>query len=409
MYSGSYRPDKVYINRNGTWDQKDYALIPFTLQAGDVLYIGRRISAPELLYFIADSFSSDPLEVTYSLSSRNIIEEAEGISLESVWYDVIDNYNTFETELEDTDARFAFNQPRPILFNIDQSVKGYRVNLGDLITEGDPAPPEGATSGEYFWTRVTLPKRGAFNIEVNSIVHSDLEAYTTTSEVFQNLNLSDQYSGSADKSLVDSVIGNSIRDFGIETVPSIETVRSFIAQAQSTVHSQTNIAWKPGHTEQLFDYYQSDRDIKLSFKPVLDIYRSMYHDGREWNHLTIQRSYDGRRGGRDTAILNKKTGVLTFHYFPYTTRFRGASVYRYRLDKGAIALNYLYGYDKTDMRYLRIKRFSNAFVEYQILSNMASSRFGSVSADILDSRKRSVDREMEGILQEVRSTRMGIL
>ena len=96
------------------------------------MYIGKDDSAPEMLYFILNSFSTTNAQLEYAFSSQYVTSSTTGKSVTKTWLTVIDNYSTIGTELDDTDERFGLDQPRPIMFNVTQCVKAYKTRLSEL-------------------------------------------------------------------------------------------------------------------------------------------------------------------------------------------------------------------------------------------------------------------------------------
>ena len=242
------------------------------------------------------------------------------------------------------------------------------------------------------------------------MLYSDFEAYTSTSEVYQNLNLSDQFAGNVSRSLLDTPSGGIVRDFAIDSTPSVEIIRYYIHQGQSDIHTKTNLAWKPLPAQELRDFFQHDRDIKLNYRPVLDVYRSRIFRNRGWHHFDLVRNFYTLRNTSDVFILNKQTGQIVLPRFSFNRRYSAYSYYTHGSDRGGMAIDYIYGRDKTDTWFALAKRYTNAFVEFQALVNLPNSAFGlSGSSSSIQPMKESKEREMNRIIQEIESTNIGIL
>ena len=175
-----------------------------------------------------------------------------------------------------------------------------------------------------YWIRISAPNGITTAATVKNIRKRPVEAYCTTKEVFELLQLA-------------NVTGTT--DFTTATIPTKATVETYIAAAQAQIDYQTRKSWR-------LNYVADEKhDFNIfGFKPdrgdpykILDL---AVWDGSE---------FDSRSQGRDKDyFLVRDTGMIHFsRYFFLPARFRGFNTPTFRFGGGEfimpVRIKYLYG------------------------------------------------------------------
>ena len=183
-----------------------------------------------------------------------------------------------------------------------------------------------------YWIRISAPNGVTTAATIKNIRKRPVEAYCTTQEVFELLQLK-------------NVTGTT--DFTTSTVPTKATVETYIAGAQSQIDYQTRKSWRMNYVA------DEKHDFNIfGFKPdrgdpykILDL---AVWDGSE---------FDSRSQGRDKDyFLVRDTGMIHFsRYFFLPARFRGFNTPTFRFGGGEfimpVRIKYLYGKNiGTDVR-----------------------------------------------------------
>ena len=183
-----------------------------------------------------------------------------------------------------------------------------------------------------YWIRISAPNGITTGATVKNIRKRPVEAYCTTQEVFELLQLA-------------NVTGTT--DFTTATIPTKATVETYIHGAQAQLDYQTRKSWRMNYVA------DEKHDFNIfGFRPDRpDPYKILelaVWDGSE---------FDVRSKGRDKDyFLVRDTGMIHFsRYFFLPARFRGFNTPTFRFGGGEfimpIKIKYLYGRNiGTDVR-----------------------------------------------------------
>jgi len=215
-----------------------------------------------------------------------------------------------------------------------------------------------------YWIRISAPNGITTAATVKNIRKRPVEAYCTTQEVFELLQLANV---------------TNTTDFTTATIPTKTTVEAYIAGAQSQLDYQTRKSWRMNyvadekHDFNIFGFKPDRRDV---YK-ILDL---AVWDGSE---------FDSRSQGRDKDyFLTRDTGMIHFsRYFFLPARFRGFNTPTFRFGGGEfitpVRIKYLYGRNlATDVREGGfVTELTKKMAAIEILKN---SDFGNLTVSGMD-------------------------
>jgi len=215
-----------------------------------------------------------------------------------------------------------------------------------------------------YWIRISAPNGITTAATVKNIRKRPVEAYCTTQEVFELLQLANV---------------TNTTDFTTATIPTKITVEAYIAGAQSQLDYQTRKSWRMNyvadekHDFNIFGFKPDRRDV---YK-ILDL---AVWDGSE---------FDSRSQGRDKDyFLTRDTGMIHFsRYFFLPARFRGFNTPTFRFGGGEfimpVRIKYLYGRNlATDVREGGfVTELTKKMAAIEILKN---SDFGNLTVSGMD-------------------------
>ena len=215
-----------------------------------------------------------------------------------------------------------------------------------------------------YWIRISAPNGITTAATVKNIRKRPVEAYCTTQEVFELLQLANV---------------TNTTDFTTATIPTKTTVEAYIAGAQSQLDYQTRKSWRMNyvadekHDFNIFGFKPDRRDV---YK-ILDL---AVWDGSE---------FDSRSQGRDKDyFLTRDTGMIHFsRYFFLPARFRGFNTPTFRFGGGEfitpVRIKYLYGRNlATDVREGGfVTELAKKMAAIEILKN---SDFGNLTVSGMD-------------------------
>ena len=215
-----------------------------------------------------------------------------------------------------------------------------------------------------YWIRISAPNGITTAATIKNIRKRAVEAYCTTKEVFELLQLA-------------NVTGTT--DFSTSTIPSKATVETYIAGAQAQIDYQTRKSWRPNYVadeKHDFNIFGFKLDRPDAYK-ILDL--SVW-DGSE---------YDTRTQGRNQDyFLVRDTGMVHFaRYFFLPARFRGFNTPTFRFGGGEfiqpVRVRYLYGRNiGTDAREANyVHEIAKKLAAIEVLKN---SDFGNMAVSGMD-------------------------
>jgi len=235
----------------------------------------------------------------------------------SAWIEFVPASGRYEIDPDDSEgAQYAFDKDGAELFPPNL--------LSDWATNE-------INSTTKYWVRVSTASVSTAPT-IKRIQMRAYEAYTTTRQVYELLQLKNVLSGT---------------DFTSSTVPSKATVEQYIMEAQSHIDMNTRKSWRPNYVAG--EYHQFNLGgIKLDKPDVYKILSLKIWNGSSWDTKT-----QGRTGD---FFLVPDTGMIQFsRYFLLPARFTNISSARGAWGGGEftmpIKINYLSGRDiETDVR-----------------------------------------------------------
>jgi hypothetical protein len=192
---------------------------------------------------------------------------------------------------------------------------------------------KGAVNGTTaYWIRISAPNGVTTVPTVRNIRKRPIEAYCTTKEVFELLQLA-------------NVTGTT--DFTTSTIPTKLVVETYIHAAQSHIEYQTRKSWRLNYVaDEKHDF--NIFGFKTDKQDVYKILELAVWDGSQ---------FDVRSQGRkQDYFLVRDTGMIHFaRYFFLPARFRGFNTPTFRFGGGEfitpVRIKYLYGRNiQTDHR-----------------------------------------------------------
>ena len=215
-----------------------------------------------------------------------------------------------------------------------------------------------------YWIRISAPNGITTAATVKNIRKRPVEAYCTTQEVFELLQLANV---------------TNTTDFTTATIPTKTTVEAYIAGAQSQLDYQTRKSWRMNYVA------DEKHDFNIfGFKPDRrDVYKIL--DLAVWDGS----QFDSRTQGRQKDyFLVRDTGMVHFsRYFFLPARFRGFNTPTFRFGGGEfitpVRIKYLYGRNlATDVREGGfVTELAKKMAAIEILKN---SDFGNLTVSGMD-------------------------
>jgi hypothetical protein len=215
-----------------------------------------------------------------------------------------------------------------------------------------------------YWIRISAPNGITTAATVKNIRKRPVEAYCTTQEVFELLQLANV---------------TNTTDFTTATIPTKITVEAYIAGAQSQLDYQTRKSWRMNYVA------DEKHDFNIfGFKPDRrDVYKIL--DLAVWDGS----QFDSRTQGRQKDyFLVRDTGMVHFsRYFFLPARFRGFNTPTFRFGGGEfitpVRIKYLYGRNlATDVREGGfVTELAKKMAAIEILKN---SDFGNLTVSGMD-------------------------
>ena len=215
-----------------------------------------------------------------------------------------------------------------------------------------------------YWIRISAPNGVTTAATIKNIRKRPVEAYCTTQEVFELLQLA-------------NVTGTT--DFTTATIPTKTTVETYIAGAQAQLDYQTRKSWRMNYVA------DEKHDFNIfGFKPDRrDVYKIL--DLAVWDGS----QFDSRTQGRQKDyFLVRDTGMVHFsRYFFLPARFRGFNTPTFRFGGGEfitpVRIKYLYGRNlATDVREGGfVTELAKKMAAIEILKN---SDFGNLTVSGMD-------------------------
>ena len=157
-------------------------------------------------------------------------------------------------------------------------------------------------SVNIYWVRVTAASvAGAPTVK--RIQMRALNAYATTKEVFEFLQLQGVYSTPT----------SSVTDFTSSTIPSKKSVQAYIAGAQSEIDYKTRKSWRPNVAyNEHYDF--NFMGIRLNRRGAKRIFKVQIWEGDSYGTL--------KEGRNNEYFFNPDTGIVYFsRYFFLPARF----------------------------------------------------------------------------------------
>lgn len=182
-----------------------------------------------------------------------------------------------------------------------------------------------------YWIQVTSPTSVTTVPTVKRMQKRATNAYATTQEVFEFLQMEGVF----------STPGNTVTDFGDETIPSKNSVQAYISAAQAEIDYKTRKSWRPNiiyNETHEFDY----NGIKLDRRGVRRMFKAEIWNGSEFETLS--------EGRNNEYYFDKDTGMIIFsRYFFLPARFGATSSLRSRFGGGEfikpVRVTYQYGHN----------------------------------------------------------------
>ena len=158
-------------------------------------------------------------------------------------------------------------------------------------------------SVNIYWVRVRSTASVTTAPTVKRIQMRALNAYATTKEVFEFLQLEGVY----------STPGSSITDFSSSTIPSKKSVQAYIAGAQSEIDYKTRKSWRPNVAyNEHYDF--NFMGIRLNRRGAKKVFKVQIWEGDSYGTL--------KEGRNNEYFFNPDTGIIYFsRYFFLPARF----------------------------------------------------------------------------------------
>jgi len=215
-----------------------------------------------------------------------------------------------------------------------------------------------------YWIRISAPNGVTTAATIKNIRKRPVEAYCTTQEVFELLQLA-------------NVTGTT--DFTTATIPSKATVETYISGAQSQIDYQTRKSWRMNYVaDEKHDF--NIFGFKLDRQDAYKILELAVWDGSEFDVRTQGRNQD--------YFLIRETGMIQFaRYFFLPARFRGFNTPTFRFGGGEfiapVRVKYLYGRNiGTDARESNyVHEIAKKLAAIEVLKN---SDFGNMAVSGMD-------------------------
>jgi len=215
-----------------------------------------------------------------------------------------------------------------------------------------------------YWIRISAPNGIASAATIRNIRKRPVEAYCTTQEVFELLQLA-------------NVTGTT--DFTTATIPTKATVETYIAGAQSEIDYKTRKSWRLNYVaDEKHDF--NIFGFKLDRQDAYKILELSVWDGSEFDTRTQGRNQD--------YFLIRDTGMVQFaRYFFLPARFRGFNSPTFRFGGGEfiapVRVKYLYGRNiGTDIREGNyVHEIAKKLAAVEVLKN---SDFGNLTVSGMD-------------------------
>ena len=158
-------------------------------------------------------------------------------------------------------------------------------------------------SSNIYWIRCRSTASVTTAPTVKRIQMRALNAYSTTQEVFEFLQLQGVY----------STPSSSITDFTASTIPSKDSVQAYISGAQSEIDYKTRKTWRPNVAyNEHYDF--NFMGIRLNRRGAKRIFKVQIWEGDSYGTLT--------EGRNNEYFFNPDTGIVYFsRYFFLPARF----------------------------------------------------------------------------------------
>ena len=266
----------------------------------DFLYLGDASKFDMALFDIATAGSLGTLKYEYWNGSA--------------FTEFIPMSGTYQNDPDDNEnASYGFGEDGAEIFPVNRIA-----NWAETTIDGQSA----------FWIRISSPTSVSTAPTIKSIKKRGLQAYCTTADVFQLLQLG-------------NVIGWD--NFTSSTTPSLSAVENYIHEAQAKIDYYTRKSWRPNIAYQEYHEFNVN-GFKLD---RLDPYKLVKL--QIWNGA----SYDTKDQGRtQDFFLVPNTGMVQFsRYFLLPARFTSYNAPVFRFGGGEftmpIKVTYFYGRDIT--------------------------------------------------------------
>jgi len=188
-----------------------------------------------------------------------------------------------------------------------------------------------------YWVRLSSPTTVGAAPTINRIQMRPLAAYCSTQDVFELLQLKNIWSTSS----------TTVTDFDSTTIPSKETVESYIEAAQAMIDYKTRKSWRPNYIVDEYHDFNINGFKLLKYHPYNIISLDIWN-GAFWEPKTAGRKND--------FLVVPEYGMIHFsRFFLLPARFASYNAPVWRWGGGEfnvpIRVTYLAGHDvRTDVR-----------------------------------------------------------
>ena len=236
-----------------------------------------------------------------------------------------------------------------------------------------------------YWVRVSSPISFSVAPTIYRIQMRPLAAYCSTQDVFELLQLKNIWSAAG---------GTTYTDFTSDTIPSKETVESYIEAAQSTIDYRTRKSWRPNYVVDEYHDFNINGFKLLKYHPYNIISLDIWN-GANW---------EGKSAGRKSDYLVvSEYGMIHFsRFFLLPARFASYNAPVWRWGGGEfnvpVRVSYLAGHDvRTDIREGGL--VFDAARKQAAIEVLRSSDFGQVAVSGMD--RVQMAQKVDGWTSEV--------
>jgi len=190
---------------------------------------------------------------------------------------------------------------------------------------------------DKYWVRLSSPTTVSSSATIYRIQMRPLAAYCSTQDVFELLQLKNVWSTS----------GTTVTDFNSTTIPSKETVETYIEAAQAMIDYRTRKSWRPNYVIDEYHDFNINGFKLLKYHPYNIISLDIWN-GANWESKSTGRKND--------YLVVPEYGMIHFsRFFLLPARFASYNAPVWRWGGGEfnvpVRVSYLAGHDvRTDIR-----------------------------------------------------------